>query len=153
MNRNLVFLVTVALSVGVLHCGGDEEEEGCAADEAACAICDKFVECGIMSSSDLHRCGSAMTIYTVYVINIEDFGACIRDASCAQMDTDTFVEDCMDLDSDSFACNGNSLHYCNNSGECTNVDCAETCSLMGYTPAGCGWSDESHGERCLCYAN
>jgi hypothetical protein len=56
-------------------------------------------------------------------------------------------------DTSSFDFNGNTLHFCNTSQQCTDIGCAQACASYapGTATAGCGYDTQDQHDKCICY--
>ena len=133
--------------VTAVRIAGEDPSSGPAAE-----LCDKFEECSLVEPGLSEICEMSVGSMAMYVVDPSAVGACLAEATCEQIADDTFIQQCLAYDTTQFDCTGSTtLHVCNMSGACKDVDCSQACQqFFPGSSAGCGLDSTDGYDKCIC---
>ena len=149
-----LILAALLLFFPLLSCGGHQSP----IDKAASSVCEKAAQCSNYhpSGSEMNECKQAVAPALQILPDPESFTTCMKQLDCATLNDDTAdnpaILACLNLDMTSIHCNSDqkTLHACTNNAVCSDIDCTEACSYVGWTYMYCA-ADSSRGhDVCWC---
>lgn len=135
---------------------GMEEEiprELVPAEMASGDICERAIECGAYAPESAGLCPPTDGRYGLFVVDLARFSVCIAQTDCEDYAADVTgnVSRCLDLDINSFSCQGDAVRFCDRRGQCRVIDCVLGCEEffnVGYET--CGFDATVGYQRCQC---
>ncbi len=146
-------VMTVSLVALCSGCGSSDDESSLdARSEAIIRLCRKAGECSgvTLSLSDTRECREQLGALAMVLVNPTEFSDCISELSCTEMEDETAVQSCLNLDPTTIECSDDALTACTNSGECGRIDCVTACGFVDGQFVNCGRSSDYGYDVCMC---
>ncbi len=147
----LGLLVAVAVTAAVqVGCGSSSSNSS---GDPSARLCQKLLDCGAITADLVTACQQATKSMEMYVVDPAAAGACLSQLDCTKIQDQASIQQCLAYDTATFHCNGGTLHFCNTSAQCKDLDCYQACRQFypSTQSATCSFDAQDQHDKCFCY--
>jgi hypothetical protein len=122
-----------------------------------------MVSCGLLPAAYRSVCMQQAKAMEMYVVDPDAAAACVQSSGVTCDDLaalesgdpnspPAWLTTCLAYDTSTFLCSGDgtTLHVCNTSHACKDINCTSACTSIGYSYYGCGVAGGASYDRCEC---
>lgn len=156
------FALVLVLAVGCGGGGGGGGDGGGAASPAD-FVCDKAVSCELFPGQYRDECMQQAKVLEMYVVDPAAVVDCLKPVATCEAISEVMTGDpnnppawlttCLAYDTSSFQCSADqsTLHVCNTSQKCKELNCQQACrDAASLNARGCGIAGGATYPRCIC---